>query len=221
MISEPALDHLSSMFRQPDLTGTRYALMSVIGRGGRRNRMMRSNIVTLAILFAVLAAPLRGEVIESTAAGFLVRNTAAINAPPAKVYAALTDGVGGWWDPAHTFSHNARNLSLDAKPGGCFCERLPDGGGVQHMTVVYASPGKLLRLTGAIGPLQEAALAGTMTWNLLQAGGGTTVELIYTVGGFRAGGFRDIPTVVDGVLRGQLTRLKALVETGRPDGGSR
>src|SRR5713226_7234235 len=154
--------------------------------------MMRSDIVTFAILFAILAAPLRGEVIESTAAGFLARNTAAINA-----------GVGDWWDPAHTFSHDARNLSVDAKPGGCFCERLPDGGGVQHMSVVYASPGKLLRLTGAIGPLQEAALAGTMTWNLLQAGGGTTVELIYTVGGFRAGGFRDIPTVVDGVLRGQ------------------
>ena len=121
---------------------------------------MRSNTVPLAILFAFLAAPLRGEVIESTAAGFLVRNTAAINAPPAKVYAALTDGVGDWWDPAHTFSHNAHNLSLDAKPGGCFCERLPDGGGVEHMNVVYASPGKLLRLTGAIGPLQEAALAG-------------------------------------------------------------
>ena len=182
--------------------------------------MMRSNIVTLAIVFAILA-PLRGEVMESTAVGFLVRNTAAINAPPAKVYAALTDGVGGWWDPVHTFSHDSRNLSVDAKPGGCFCERLPDGGGVQHMSVVYASPGKLLRLTGAIGPLQEAALSGTMTWNLLQAGGGTTVELTYAVGGFRAGGFRDIPTVIDGVLRGQLARLKALVETGRPDGGSR
>ena len=155
--------------------------------------MMRSNIVTLAILFAIVVAPLRGEVIESTAAGFLVRNTAAINAPPAKVYAALTDGVGGWWDPAHTFSHDARNLSVDAKPGGCFCERLPDGGGVQHMSVVYASPGKLLRLTGVIGPLQEAALAGTMTWNLLQAGGGTTVELIYAVGGFRAGRFSRHP----------------------------
>ena len=182
--------------------------------------MMRSNIVTLAILFAFLAAPLRGEVIESTAAGFLVRNTAAINAPPATVYAALTDGVGGWWDPAHTFSHDARNLSVDATPGGCFCERLPDGGGVQHMSVVYASPGKLLRLTGAIGPLQEAALAGTMTWNLSQAGGGTTVELMYTVSGFRAGGFRDIPTVVDGVLRGQLARLKALVETGQGSGAN-
>ena len=155
--------------------------------------------------------------IESTAAGFLVRNTAAINAPPAKVYAALTDGVARWWDPVHTFSHDARNLTLDAKPGGCFCERLPDGGGVEHMRVVYASPGTLLRLSGAIGPLQEAALVGTMTWNLSQAAGGTTVELIYAAGGFRAGGFRDIPTVVDGVLRGQLARLKALVETGRPD----
>jgi uncharacterized protein YndB with AHSA1/START domain len=183
--------------------------------------MMRSTVATLAILFAFLAAPLPGEVIESTAAGFLVRNTAVINAPPATVYGTLTDGVGRWWDPAHTFSHDARNLSIDAKPGGCFCERLPDGGGVQHMHVVYASPGKLLRLTGAIGPLQEAALAGTMTWALSQAGGGTTVELHYTVGGFRAGGFRDIATVVDGVLRGQLARLKALVETGRPDGGSR
>src|SRR5258708_37071054 len=101
---------------------------------------MRSNIVPLAILSAFLAAPLRGEVIESTAAGFLVRNTAAINAPPAKGYAALTDGGGGWWDPAHTFSHDPRNLSIDAKPGGCFSARLPDGGGVRHMPVWYASP---------------------------------------------------------------------------------
>jgi len=177
---------------------------------------MRSNLLAFSILCAMLAAPVRGEVTESTAAGFSVRHTAAINAPPEKVYAALTDKVGSWWDPAHTFSHDARNLSVDAKPGGCFCERFADGGGVQHMTVVYASPGKLLRLTGAIGPLQEAALAGTMTWNLSPAAGGTSVELIYTVGGFRVGGFRDLPTVVDGVLRGQLARMKAFVETGRP-----
>jgi len=169
----------------------------------------------------MLAVPLHGEVVESTAAGFSVRNVATIDAPAAQVYAALTAKVAGWWDPAHTFSHDARNLSLEAKPGGCLCERLPDGGGVQHMLVVYASPGKLLRLTGAIGPLQEAALAGTMTWNLTPARGGTAVELIYTVGGFRVGGFHDLPAVVDGVLRGQLARLKAFVETGRPDGASR
>jgi len=44
-----------------------------------------------------------------------------------------------------------------------------------------------------------------------------SIELSYAVGSFRAGGFRNIPTVVDRVLRGQLARLKALVETGRPD----
>jgi len=178
---------------------------------------MRLNLAIPAILVAILAVPLRGEVIESTAAGFLVRNTATISAPPATVYTALTDQVGGWWDPVHTFSHDSHNLSLDAKPGGCFCERFPDRGGVQHMSVIFASPGKLLRLSGAIGPLQEAALAGTLTWNLSAAGNGTTVEMSYAVGGFRPGGFRDIPAVVDGVLRGQLARLKLFVETGRPN----
>jgi len=177
---------------------------------------MRLNLATPAILVAILAVPLRGEVIESTAAGFFVRNTATISAPPATVYTALTEKVGGWWDPVHTFSHDSHNLSLDAKPGGCFCERFPDGGGVQHMSVIFASPGKLLRLSGAIGPLQEAALAGTLTWNLSPAGNGTTVEMSYAVGGFRPAGFRDIPAVVDGVLRGQLARLKAFIETGRP-----
>jgi len=89
------------------------------------------------------------------------------------------------------------------------------------MRVVYASPGTLLRLAGAIGPLQEAGLAGTMTWSLSRAGVGTAVDLTYTVGGFRVGGFRDIPTAVDAVLHGQLARLKAFIETGRPGGGSR
>ena len=34
MISEPALDRLSAMFRGPDVTGTRYEIVSVLGRGG-------------------------------------------------------------------------------------------------------------------------------------------------------------------------------------------
>jgi serine/threonine protein kinase len=34
MISEPALDRLSAMFQGPDVTGTRYRLLSVLGRGG-------------------------------------------------------------------------------------------------------------------------------------------------------------------------------------------
>jgi eukaryotic-like serine/threonine-protein kinase len=34
MIPEPAIDRLSAMFRSPDVSGTRYELVSVLGRGG-------------------------------------------------------------------------------------------------------------------------------------------------------------------------------------------
>jgi serine/threonine protein kinase len=34
MISEPALDRLSAMFRAPEVSGTRYELISILGRGG-------------------------------------------------------------------------------------------------------------------------------------------------------------------------------------------
>jgi uncharacterized protein YndB with AHSA1/START domain len=180
--------------------------------------MGRCRLLAIALgAVMALGASARAEVVESSPMGFAVRNEAVVKAAPAAAYAALTEAIGRWWDPAPAFSHDARNLSLEPKPGGCLCERLPEGGGVEHMRVVYASPGKLLRLTGAIGPLQEAALAGSMTWALSPAGDGTKIELSYAVGGFRVGGFRDLPTVVDGVLRGQLLRLKAYIETGRPD----
>ncbi len=175
-------------------------------------------LTTIALATATLAIPLRAEVVESSPTGFAVRNDAVINAAPSAVYAALTDAIAKWWDPVHTFSHDARNLSLEAKPGGCLCERLPDGGGVEHMRVIYASPGKLLRMTGAIGPMQEAA--GTMTWTLVQADKATKVQMGYTAGGFRGGGLQDLSAVVDRVMRGQLLRLKAFVETGRPDTSS-
>ncbi len=43
--------------------------------------MMRVHLLIAPILCVMLAAPLRGEVTESTAAGFSVRNAAVINAP--------------------------------------------------------------------------------------------------------------------------------------------
>ena len=183
--------------------------------------MIYGRLLATAFAAITLGAAVRADVVESSPTGFAVKNDAAINAAPAKVYIALTEGVGSWWDPEHTFSHDSHNLSLDPKPGGCFCERLPGGGGVVHMSVVFASPGTLLRLTGAIGPMQEAALTGTMTWKLSKADEATKVEMSYAVGGFRVGGFRDLPAVVDGVLHGQLLRLKTYVETGRPDPPSR
>jgi uncharacterized protein YndB with AHSA1/START domain len=158
----------------------------------------------------------QAAVVDSTRAGFLVRSEAVVHAAPDSVYRALTGRIGAWWDPEHTFSGEARNLSLDATPGGCFCESLPEGGGVRHLTVVFASPGRRLRLAGALGPLQGAGVAGSLTWSLSPAPDGTKVVLDYSVGGYLTGGLAALAPAVDAVLSGQLARLKQFAETGRP-----
>jgi uncharacterized protein YndB with AHSA1/START domain len=161
------------------------------------------------ILFALRAD---ASVTTVSPNGFVVTLDATVAANRDRVYRALVGDVGAWWSSDHTFSGDSRNLSMDARPGGCFCERLPGGGGVEHLRVVFARPGELLRLSGALGPLQPSALTGTMTWTLTASNDSTRVTLTYAVGGFREGGFADIAPAVDAVLSDQLTRLKAFVE---------
>lgn len=171
----------------------------------------------LAGLFAIGVSPAMGQ---TTSNGFAVRHEVSISASPANVYDALVRQVGSWWNPQHTYSGDSRNLSIDARPGGCFCETLPDGGGVEHLHVVYVAPNELLRMSGALGPLQTSGLAGSMTWRLTAAAPGTTVELHYIVGGYMDGGFDQIAPAVSAVLLEQLQRLKLFVETGNPTQGS-
>jgi uncharacterized protein YndB with AHSA1/START domain len=144
--------------------------------------------------------------------GFQVTEHVQIAASPDKVYAALIQPAH-WWSSAHTFSHNAANLTLDAKAGGCWCESMPDGGSVQHLVVVYASPGKALRLRGALGPLQGMAVDGALTVALQAVGSATDVQMTYAVGGYAKNGFDGISQAVDHVLGEQLASLKQSIET--------
>jgi uncharacterized protein YndB with AHSA1/START domain len=153
---------------------------------------------------------------QVTSTGFLVKLEANINAPPAKVYEALVGQVGSWWNPEHTYSHDAKNLSIDARPGGCFCEKLPNGGGIEHLRVVYVAPPQVVRFSGALGPLQATGVAGSMTWKLTGGPNSTRLELSYSVGGFIMGGFEKIAPAVEAMLREQVDRLKLFVETGKP-----
>ncbi len=170
----------------------------------------------LALALAAFAAPAVAAVNGVGDSGFSVTESAHIAAPPSQVYAALIQ-PGRWWSPLHTFSHDAANLTLDAKAGGCWCETLPDGGSVRHATVVFAVPGRLLRLDGAMGPMQAMALAGVTTWTLKPSNGGTDITFDYGVGGYLPGGFAGLSSVVDRVFGEQVGRLKAYVETGRPE----
>src|SRR5579863_9724674 len=134
----------------------------------------------------LLAATARADVVDSSATGFTVRVTVTITASPDDVYRKLVRNVGDWWASDHTFSGNSHNLSIEEKPGGCFCEKLPEGGGVRHMEVVNLAPGKTLVMSGALGPLQSIAAAGSMQFQLVPADDGTKLVFTYAVTGYLA-----------------------------------
>jgi hypothetical protein len=99
---------------------------------------------------------------------------------------------------------------------GCFCEKLPTGGGVRHMEVVHVVPGKMLGMTGALGPLQTIAATGNMAIRLSPAEGGTKLELVYADTGYLPAGMNTWAAPVDSVLTEQVTRLKNYIERGDP-----
>lgn len=171
--------------------------------------------VRLAAFVALAAAsPAAAAVKGVSAGGFEVENRVVVAASPAAAYKML-GRPAEWWDPEHTFSHDARNLSLELRAGGCFCERLPrSGGSVQHLRVVYADPGAALRLQGGIGPLQGEGVAGSLTFTLKPVPQGTEIVMNYVVGGYLRTGGDGWAAVVDRVLAAQLERLRGRLATG-------
>jgi len=170
--------------------------------------------VALALSVAPFAA--RAEVSDQSDAGFEIRHVANLDAPQARVRAAVLD-VGRWWNGAHSYSGDARNLTIDPV-GGCFCEKLADGQ-VRHMTVVYSDPGAL-RLSGALGPLQATGTSGHLIFRFEKAAdpAKTLLTVTYDVGGYAKGGLAQTwAKPVDFVLGEQVARLKRYVETGKPD----
>jgi hypothetical protein len=181
---------------------------------------MRHAALTGLLALTAAASLASGRVLDATSAGFLVQHEVEVRATPAAAWRALLD-VGRWWNPAHTYSGQARNLRLDARPGGCFCERLPGRGGVEHMRVLYAAPAAVLRMGGALGPLQGAGLTGSMTITLKPLPGGLThLTLAYSVGGYMQGGVERMAPAVDAMLGEQIERLRAYIDHGPPPGGA-
>jgi hypothetical protein len=175
------------------------------------------NLMLAAVLVFASAGAAHAEIVNAGPNGFSIRHVAeAPNAAAPLVWAALAD-VAKWWDPEHTYSGDARNLTLDPLVRGCFCEKLGLYAAIEHASVVYAQPAKVLRLSGALGPLQEFGVNGSMTWQIDPAAGGSRVTLIYNVGGYADRPLSEWATIVDEVLGVQLQRLARFVTSGAPD----
>ncbi|MHA6333215.1 SRPBCC family protein [Qipengyuania sp. CAU 1752] len=178
----------------------------------------RFAVAAASLALAGLApAPLSAEVAETAASGFVTRDMAVVGAEPQAVWLELISPAN-WWSDAHTWSGDAANMTLVPQGGGCFCERIPpedsDGaiglaGSVQHMVVLQAYPRKVLRLRGALGPLQSEPVTGVLTVTLKPVKGGTRILWEYVVGGHMRYPAETIAKAVDGVMSQQLDGLAA------------
>lgn len=163
--------------------------------------MMKKCFLLMALTFN-----LHAEVISSGPNGFLINIEETVPASAAVAYDQFLR-AGEWWDSDHTWFGEAGNLSIDARAGGCFCER-SGGREALHMTVSYVDPGKEVRMVGGLGPLQAMGLTGGMTWKFITLGENETrIVHGYQVTGYSADGLESLAAVVDRVQSLQVGRL--------------
>lgn len=176
---------------------------------------MKQLIFTFMIFWGLsLSFSSFAEIIDSTKIGFTVRIERAVSADAMTVYQDFTH-ISKWWDSAHTYSGSAANLSLQSYAGGCFCENLENNGSVEHMKVIYSVPGKIIRMEGGIGPLQQFPVTGIMTLEIRTDEQKTMVTFTYTVGGYITGGCAKFAEIVDKVLGRQFERFINVVNSGK------
>ena len=130
----------------------------------------------LLVLGALVAGTARaGEAVEFALRGITLEKEVVVAAPPLEAWNAFTGDVSAWWD--HTFSPAPAKLVIDRKPGGGFWEIFDaDGHGVKHAEILWAEPGKTLKMRGPLG-FSGKAVDLMHTFRFEPAEGGTRIHL--------------------------------------------
>ena len=165
------------------------------------------------LLAVALSTPATAEVVSSGPHGFETRQTVNLVIPVAQAYAAF-GRLSAWWSDGHTYSGKAANMRLVLTPGGCFCESIPEGGGVEHMRVSVVQPNERIVMTGALGPLLYEAAPGVMDVKFERIAGGSKVTLTYRAAGFANGNGDKMAPIVDSVLGEQMKRFRTFAAKG-------
>lgn len=168
-----------------------------------------------ALLTSLACLPAHAEVVSNGAGGFEIHLQRQLATTPDAGYRALGQ-IGRWWADAHTWSGQASNLSLSMKAGGCLCERWPEGE-VEHGRVIYAAPGRLLRLAAPLGPLQSLGVNAVLSFELAATDGGAKLAVTFRVTGDGAV-LGPLADTVNGVITEQVDRYVRFVATGKPSG---
>lgn len=173
-----------------------------------------------AFAAAVLASPVaRAEVTAASPASFTITAETEVTAAPDKVWRDLLH-IERWWSSAHTYSGDASRLRLDARAGGCWCERWGNGQSVEHMRVVLVMERdgvRTLTAMGGLGPLQSMGASGPLTFTVAAHPNGTKITMTYRVSGDPSLNLESIAAPVDNVLMEQFGRLSRYTASGSPD----
>ena len=174
-------------------------------------------LISTAALFAATASPAFAEVKSASETGFNIFHIATVDATPEEIWKRLL-APKDYWNKAHSWSGSSAGFYIDAQANGCFCElfqepdangKLKTVGSVEHMRVIFAQPGKVLRMQGALGPLQSEAVIGTLTVAIdrNKYGVGTKASFSYVVGGYMRYKVSEIAPAVDKVLGEQFKNM--------------
>ncbi len=178
---------------------------------------MKTRIILVAAALAALSSPATAEVKATSDTGFNVVHIASVKATPDEIWKRLL-APKNWWSNAHSWSGSSAGFYIDAQANGCFCElfqetgadgKLKTTGSVEHMRIIFAQPGKVLRMQGALGPLQSEAVIGTLTIAMepTKDGAHTKLSFSYVVGGYMRYKVPEIAPAVDKVLAEQFLSL--------------
>jgi hypothetical protein len=178
---------------------------------------MKNLIFKLVGVFTLAPIIAFAEVTSVSEIGFALSYEQSVSAAPEEIYNAMTQ-IGEWWHPDHSWEGKPENLYMDMRIGGCFCEKLSNGGGVEHLRLVYFAPGKEIRLTGGLGPLQGMGMGGAMVWAITPGEEENSVSWKYTVHGHSTEEYLSkLAPIVDSVQQQAFDRLIRFIETGSPE----
>lgn len=156
----------------------------------------------LALLMCQISA--NAEVTSVSEGGFISENVVEIPVAPDAVWTHLVNDVDSWWPKDHSWWEGT--FSIDPVAGGCFCENAGSRS-AEHMRISLVDTGKLLRMTGGLGPLQGLGLYGALDWLLEKTATGTKITLTYRVHGYLPGGYEKLAPIVASVQKIQLQGL--------------
>lgn len=163
---------------------------------------MRISLILATLAVAVVtASPAAAEIISRSENAFTLRFEGETRLGPDGVADAFSQ-VQQWWDPAHSYTGEAANLSLDLVPGGCWCEAMPDGSRFDHGRVEAVALGEV-RLHAPFGPLRTMATRAELVVTYALVDGVVRPSWTFIVEGRGVGALAE---PVDGVIGGGFAR---------------